>query len=333
MRNIISISEYISNSKLGTILSNPKNNFNLYIITNAFLFTKGVITTNEGYPLKESTLYQDKLKEYVNELFSNSSINNLETLSDSMYISLVGPWSFNFYHWFFDYLTKIIMAEENGYTGKYILLNDNKPFQKESLEILGIKKERIKFIDVAQNFLIQSLCIPEIIEPNSNKFNRILNILRSKFINQINDCKKDTNKIFISRKNATNGRKIVNENEVINLISKYGFEVVETEKLSLTEQINLFSNTDYLIGSHGAGMIHSLFMPQKSNIIELFSPVYINYCCTQNSVSILKHNYYSIVSECFEKYKYGSNHESDVYVPLKILENTLDVTLKNNIGI
>ncbi|NOU01134.1 MAG: glycosyltransferase family 61 protein [Gallionella sp.] len=66
-------------------------------------------------------------------------------------------------------------------------------------------------------------------------------------------------KIYLSRQKASSTRRQYNENEVINIFKKYGFEIVSPEKLSIVEQISLFDNADFIAGVTGAAFTNILF--------------------------------------------------------------------------
>lgn len=75
-------------------------------------------------------------------------------------------------------------------------------------------------------------------------------------------------RIYISR-GYSGKRMVLNELEVIELVKRYGYEVCHAEKLSLKDQINLFSRAMSLVSIHGAGLSNMVFMPRGSNIIEI----------------------------------------------------------------
>ena len=92
------------------------------------------------------------------------------------------------------------------------------------------------------------------------------------------------------------------------------------ERMSLEEQIRMMAGADWLIGANGAGMFHSLMMPEASSIMELFAPTYVNPCMT-SAIELLKHNYYMITSPHIGDYEHGM----DIHAPL----NLIRVTLRN----
>ena len=76
---------------------------------------------------------------------------------------------------------------------------------------------------------------------------------------------------FISRRKAVQGRSIINEEELIKVLLQFGVQPVVLEELTLSKQLSLFASARLLIGPHGAGMVHALFMQERSGIIELLS--------------------------------------------------------------
>ena len=68
-------------------------------------------------------------------------------------------------------------------------------------------------------------------------------------------------------------RKIYNENELVNHIrAKFpGFKVngLQIDLFSMNQQLDWIVNTDILIGMHGAGLTHTLFLPSRAGVVEL----------------------------------------------------------------
>ncbi|XP_064616736.1 uncharacterized protein LOC135480746 [Liolophura sinensis] len=75
-------------------------------------------------------------------------------------------------------------------------------------------------------------------------------------------------------------RKVLNENEVISFVQNNlhvdgkptgTVKGIHLEAMSFGEQLQHIRNTDILIGIHGAGLSHALFLPQHAGLIEIFS--------------------------------------------------------------
>ena len=72
-------------------------------------------------------------------------------------------------------------------------------------------------------------------------------------------------------------RKIQNEDELLarakELLPGHIIEGNQIDKYLMRDQLDIISHTDILIGMHGAGLTHALFLPRKAGLIELF-PAY-----------------------------------------------------------
>jgi len=52
--------------------------------------------------------------------------------------------------------------------------------------------------------------------------------------------------------------------------ARVSFRDVDFSTLSFKEQIAVDVTTDVMIGPHGAGLMHNVFMPDRAGLIELF---------------------------------------------------------------
>lgn len=95
-------------------------------------------------------------------------------------------------------------------------------------------------------------------------------------------------------------RKVKNEDELIfavtDLLPGHDVRGVQIDKFSMKMQLQLISETDVLIGMHGAGLSHALFLPPHAGLIEL----YPNYWPTANrhfrAIATWRHLHYSVWS-------------------------------------
>ena len=69
-------------------------------------------------------------------------------------------------------------------------------------------------------------------------------------------------------------RKIFNELDVIEtLMDRFPGVCIQAllmESIPMRAQLEIVSETDVLIGMHGAGMMHTIFLPRHAGVVELF---------------------------------------------------------------
>lgn len=79
-------------------------------------------------------------------------------------------------------------------------------------------------------------------------------------------------KVFLTRKR----RRFENQNELEAEAIKYGFEIIDTEGMSLTEQIRTFSEARCVVSNHGAGLTNLVFAHAGISVVELFPAGLLN---------------------------------------------------------
>ena len=70
----------------------------------------------------------------------------------------------------------------------------------------------------------------------------------------------------------TNQRRCTNEDDIIDMLQKYGFIEIFCEDLDMKEKIGLFKNAEYVIGPIGGGLANILFCKPETNVISINSP-------------------------------------------------------------
>lgn len=76
-------------------------------------------------------------------------------------------------------------------------------------------------------------------------------------------------RVFLTRGKAR-GRFIHNLEALMPSLDKYGFELIDADNLSVSQQIKVFSETRFLIGIHGAGLTNMMFRhPGTLRVLEI----------------------------------------------------------------
>jgi len=83
---------------------------------------------------------------------------------------------------------------------------------------------------------------------------------------------KKIHRIFISRAKSSS-RRMINEDELFEALKPYGFKKYSLEGMSIEDEIELFYDADYVVGTNGAGMANMIFSPQLK-VLEIFANEY-----------------------------------------------------------
>jgi len=75
-------------------------------------------------------------------------------------------------------------------------------------------------------------------------------------------------KLYLTRKKAKR-RHLINEDELLPRLHRYGYELVVSENLTIPEQVHRFREATHLVAPHGAGLVNGLFMPCSARILEI----------------------------------------------------------------
>jgi capsular polysaccharide biosynthesis protein len=231
---------------------------------------KGLIKEcHHNYPLQHN-YYLNEAAQYYYDVIDHPE--NLITLDDDhTYLAIHHPW-FNYYHWICESIFRLWMVRHQMDDLILILPEyyKNADFIMGSLEPFKIKN--IFYIPNGKSVMVKNLCLPQI-KPvcDSYKANHIKQV-RSFYRNYVLFEKKVSvdpiDKLYVSRQLASR-RQVINEDEILKVIKKHGFTVFYPENFTFLEQVAIFSNVKYLVGTHGSGLTNMLFMGKNSSLLEL----------------------------------------------------------------
>lgn len=216
----------------------------------------------------------------------------------------------NYFHWMIGSAPQIqyIQAYENHFDKEVtILIPAGVPsFVDETLNLLNCPSSSIRRLKRPVHD-VEEVLVPSYTGHQHRDFNWLANTImentgdKNEYSGDVDQ--NDQNNIYISRANAIE-RRVVNEEEVVDMLSDYGFLCYSLEERTVAENACLFNNADVIVGPHGAGLTDMIFS-DDATVIELFGyqsvqqkPVYrrladtvgVNYkClhCDHDSVDII----------------------------------------------
>ena len=299
---ITTASEYLTeNPRKGVALDVPVSRHHYRPATRIYTFHDFFLVSHSGIPLSDTGdiladrfIYPQLIQGDLDILLSPGFTEHCGVdciTKKGKYMPLYGDWSTGFWHWMMEKLPLAMLAETARYDGYYVIPRGC-PFAARSLALLGVAPERIIEHD-GTNWLVEILCLPLRVDLSDQEVFVMLRRILLEKTKHLAD-RHSSRRVYISRKSAQSKR-IANEEQLITTIAPYRFETQLMEDLPLDEQIAMMSTADALITPHGAGMVHTLFMPPQSLVMELFAPTYINPCMLP-TVDLLRHRYYMVPS-------------------------------------
>ena len=266
---------------------------------------------------------EKKIKKFKNFFID---FQNFIRVKDSRQVRIINSASWiidvrsdQFFHWLSDALQRveIIHSKLEHYP---VLIPDyylEKDYIREILKLLKINFITYKKTEL---LLIKKLYLTSHGAESGNYNEKLLKSLKNK-IDLIPKAESRDDKIWISRQ-SDDKRKISNFKEIKQIITDYGFRIVELESMSFSQQLNIISNSKVLAGIHGAGLAHMLFANKNTKILEVRDKNDNKNNCFFSLASALQMDYFY-----FKASASGNPYNSNYFVNPKEFENFLKISL------
>lgn len=318
--------------------------FTLIIPDGKVLSDNGFVIVDDKYVLRELTPTSFKFHHYVNHILT-TDFGNVRKIPGRVAV-LTKLHAQCYAHWLMEVLGRLAILEALGIDFDWLYVSydkvqDGKNFIKETLAAWGIDHQKI--IDPSGSFhYIQAdeLIVPSLPNrhvPTAGKsfvqgtslcaafcHPWVVEYLRNKFLSLVQDYTPQNHlakRIYISRRDAINSRNFDNEQELVETLKMYDFEVYELTKLPFLDQVKLFSQAEIVIGPHGSGMTNIMFCSKTAQVIELFMARQdlVNY----NIAQVLGLNYTPIKTAEFDFFGHYNTRIS--LESISEIVNTLDL--------
>lgn len=225
-------------------------------------------------------------------------------------ISLACNMSNNYYHFMLQVAARFYLLSKTGLDKKIPLIVDEAvlftPQMKEVIDVLNVDNRAIVSIKKNQLFRVKELYIlsePNVIVPNTfaNSERRtenfafdknVLVYLKTTINDRISECDMDFPKrVFLSRKKCNKRR--CNEEELMDILKQFGFKSIETDEMSISEQIALFSNAEHIIGGSGAAFTNLIYCKKSANATLFFTGHHNITCFSALGICLGVNTYYT----------------------------------------
>ncbi|MEG4805513.1 tetratricopeptide repeat protein [Microcoleus sp. ARI1-B5] len=234
-----------------------------------------------------------------------------------------------YFHWMFDVITRFDLLQRSGLIetiDKFVVNARDSSYQAETLETLGISQYKLLESRCNLHITADKLIVPSIFYDGSGAVSKWkCEYLKQTFLNEQQLLNTDySERIYITRQQASY-RRIVNDEEVIKyLVEKFGFRSVKLETMSVAEQARCLAAAKVVVAPHGGGLTNLVFCSPGTKVIEIFSPLYVPHCYWMiSNLCGLEHYYLlgDLVDDPTQKYP---GHK-DMRVDLNSLEKLINL--------
>lgn len=216
-------------------------------------------------------------------------------------------YSRNFAHFITEELIKVIVLEQAGFTGRYVIAR-LPPFAAEALLMLGISRERLVETVEQPTIFAAAWYVTPIHGGRAMEFPEVFLTLRERLLAAAAPkLPTRSERVWLERRVGVHNqsREVVNRDEVGRILDAYGFSRIDMATLPLEEQVAVAGATDVLAGPHGAGMVHAFFMAPGSDVIECYSPLLVNPGVIELCL-LMRHRYSMLVYDyAYRGYPWG----------------------------
>lgn len=186
----------------------------------------------------------------------------------------------NYYHWVLQSFAALLDMRESGLMPEMLVISAHTPWSRAYLELTDVDPDACLSLtpDACVRFrrLLYSgylsgmlgLSLPDRAIALFESFSRDVCAGQSSRI---------ADRVYVARFQSRR-RPISNEQEVCRLVRRYGFEIIEAERLSVVEQIRLFAEVDHVVAPHGAGLANLMFARRCASVTEIFQADYMHPC-------------------------------------------------------
>lgn len=175
----------------------------------------------------------------------------------------------NFSHFLADTLPRIQLIRDAGIDiGTWIVSSLDQPWQREGLALAGIPIG--KTVSLTESPLISA---DTLVVPSRTGFAPMTAPwAREKLVRLLCvPARPHRRQILISR-NRADRRRLLNEDEVLDLLVPHGFERVDFDYTPLAEQIRIIHESRTIVTAHGSALGHLLHAPPGGHVVEIANP-------------------------------------------------------------
>jgi capsular polysaccharide biosynthesis protein len=287
-------------------------------LNNSFIFPKlWTAITKDFYYFKDFDQFYSLKKKYSEIILKEETIKKKSnSLKENKGLYFLLGCDDNYYHNLINFLPKLAVMSTMQKEIINIIINNDlssnvEDFITNHLKLIKIKN--YKFFKIKWDSKIQ-------------KFEKLIFVSKPSIGFAVNFYYAFYKKFYVNQRKynfyfirgAVKNRKVLNEKKLINYFNSIDFKVIDCSKLSILEQINIFSSSKNVIIVSGAAMANMIFAPPNTNFVEIRSNLDGGY-----SKEIQQYKKYNLF-EFNDTKKIGLSLRKDIIVNITQLDSFLE---------
>ncbi len=189
----------------------------------------------------------------------------------------------HFAHFFWDLLVPVLVFLKNWRDAQerliFLVREDLSAIQRDTFRFLEQDYPNVTFVTLAANR--KMVCRKSIYVCFQHRFHGVANTIAREYLSAMAEFylrhyavaappAGPGGKLYLSREGAAI-RRVVNEPAIEAMLSRYGFESIETGSMPFSRQAELFRSADIIVAPHGAALANLMFCRPGTRILS-FSP-------------------------------------------------------------
>ena len=179
----------------------------------------------------------------------------------------------NYWHFLVDILPRLLVCDHVAALRDLpIHLFDLRPFQREMLELAGIPGERI--VDFADRVPGDTALYRhrQAVLPSAVPYPVAVRWLRERFLPGGDLRAEAGRRVYLTRRGSAPRHRIANDGAVAALLETHGFRILQPERMSVRETVDLISRAEIVVAPIGAGTANQIFLPPEGCWLHLNNP-------------------------------------------------------------
>jgi hypothetical protein len=220
----------------------------------------------ESNQLIFDSISNNSWKESYHPSFLNYTFgrNNAEQYDAVISIRMIPGGEQNYWHFFSDLLGQVVLAQRMNLDHLPFVISRNlsvQPYFQQALARSGYLRSLHWIVQDRQYIRAGSAYF---MQKELNSCDQFLKV--REWLEVPDSDRSKRRRVFLTR-NKNRARHLTNGAEIEAVAAGYGFEIVDTDRLTLDQQVDLFGGVEFIVGIHGAGLTNIMF--RKSAPLKL----------------------------------------------------------------